>query len=156
QLLDLSRLDTRAFRVQPTRVRLRPRIEDLVGLVGGHDPAVRIDVDPRLEAVVDTEAPDHIVTHLLTNALRYRARPVTITAAARDTHYRVAVEDRGDGVPPLFVPQLFERFTRSDRSRSETGAAGLGLAIALAYAQAHGGTLTYEEATPRGARFELV
>jgi len=156
QLLDLSRLDTRAFRVRPARVRLRPRIEDLAGLVGGHEPAVRIDVDPELEAVVDTEALDHIVTNLLTNALRYGAPPVTITAVARDTHYRLAVEDRGDGVPPLFVPHLFERFTRSDSSRSENGAAGLGLAIALAYAHAHGGTLTYEEATPRGARFELV
>jgi signal transduction histidine kinase len=66
------------------------------------------------------------------------------------------VEDCGGGVPPEFVPQLFERFTRSKKAPLGTGGAGLGLAIAQSYAQAHGGDLLYEEAEPHGARFKLV
>jgi two-component system OmpR family sensor kinase len=70
---------------------------------------------------------------------------------------RIAVEDRGEGVPPHFVPDLFERFTRVEgREREPVGGTGLGLAIARSYARAHDGDLVYEEAEPHGARFQLV
>ena len=64
------------------------------------------------------------------------------------------LEDRGSGVPGEFVPQLFERFKRGPDG-SRTGA-GLGLAIAQAHAVAHGGSITYEDASPCGARFRLT
>jgi signal transduction histidine kinase len=68
----------------------------------------------------------------------------------------VAVEDRGPGVPPEFVPDLFERFTRSTKAQERGLGTGLGLAIARSYAHAHRGELVYEPALPTGARFELV
>jgi signal transduction histidine kinase len=68
----------------------------------------------------------------------------------------VVVEDSGPGVPPDFVPRLFERFTRSPELHREKSGSGLGLAIARSYAHAHGGKLLYEAAEPHGARFELV
>ncbi|HET7807836.1 MAG TPA: ATP-binding protein, partial [Gaiellaceae bacterium] len=62
----------------------------------------------------------------------------------------------GAGVPSQFVPQLFERFSRSDETRrSGAAGAGLGLSIACAYAEALGGDLRYEDAEPHGARFIL-
>jgi signal transduction histidine kinase len=70
--------------------------------------------------------------------------------------FRVSVEDRGSGVEPAFVPNLFERFSRSERSRGRTVGTGLGLAIARSYARAHDGDIVYEDARPHGARFELV
>ena len=57
-------------------------------------------------------------------------------------------------MPPKLEPQLFDRFTRGDNP-AESGA-GLGLSIARSYARAHGGELVYTQATPHGARFELV
>jgi signal transduction histidine kinase len=57
-------------------------------------------------------------------------------------------------VPRELEPRLFDRFTRGDNA-AQSGA-GLGLSIARAYANAHGGDLAYENATPHGARFELV
>ncbi|MDQ3866210.1 MAG: ATP-binding protein, partial [Actinomycetota bacterium] len=65
-------------------------------------------------------------------------------------------EDRGPGVPPEFVPDLFERFTRGRTTREQVAGTGLGLAIARSYACAHGGELVYEEAKPNGASFQLV
>jgi signal transduction histidine kinase len=58
-------------------------------------------------------------------------------------------------VPPQFVPQLFERFTRGG-GRERVGGTGLGLAIARSYARAHDGDLVYEDVDPHGARFQLV
>jgi signal transduction histidine kinase len=88
--------------------------------------------------------------------LRHGEPPVTVTATRRDTHLRLAVEDRGEGVRHEFVPRLFDRFTRSAEARGRADGSGLGLAIARAYARAHGGDIVYEPAMPHGARFEVV
>jgi signal transduction histidine kinase len=157
QLLDLSRFDLTTIRVAPELVRLRPRIDELVrALAGTRADAVTIAVAADLEALVDPTALDRMLSNLVANALRHGEPPVTVTAAAHDTHLRLAVEDRGEGVSGEFLPRLFDRFARSPESRARTEGAGLGLAIARAYARAHGGDIVYEPATPHGARFEVV
>jgi signal transduction histidine kinase len=157
QLLDLSRFDLVAVPVSPETLRLRPKIEEVVRTVAGTRPdRVTIAVPPDLEAAVDPSALDRMLSNLIANALRHGEPPVTVMAARRDTHLRLAVEDRGQGVRHEFVPRLFDRFTRSPESRDRTDGSGLGLAIVRAYARAHGGDIVYEPAVPQGARFELV
>jgi signal transduction histidine kinase len=157
QLLDLSRLDADAIEINPLPLALRRHLQDIVdGAAGARSELVEVDVDPALEARVDPGAFDRIVGNLVTNALKYGAPPVVVRAHQRDRHLRVAVEDRGRGISPEFVPDLFERFSRSDHSRGDAGGTGLGLAIARSYARAHAGELTYEPLAPHGSRFELV
>jgi signal transduction histidine kinase len=158
QLLDLSRLEANGIRIEPQPLNVLSRVQELVQLVtseGAKDVTVNVAAD--LEALVDPNAFDRIVSNLIVNATRYGAAPIEISAEQRDRHFRLSVEDHGRGVPAEFVPQLFERFTRSGSSGGERAeGAGLGLAIAKSYAHAHGGDLLYEEASPHGARFELV
>jgi signal transduction histidine kinase len=157
QLLDLSRLDAEAVEIVPLRLRLRERVEEIVrSSAGEQSAAVRVEVPHDLEAEVDPDAFERILSNLITNAFRYGAPPVVVTAERNDRHLRVAVEDRGRGVPPEFVPELFERFSRSGRSHTAAGGTGLGLAIARSYAIAHCGDLRYEPVFPVGARFQLV
>jgi signal transduction histidine kinase len=156
QLLDLSRLDLGGIHISPVRLRLRPRIEELVRPLADTRPdSVTIAVPPDFEAVMDPTALDRMVSNLVANSIRHGEPPVTVTANGHDRHLRLAVEDRGAGVPREFVPRLFDRFARSAESRSR-GGSGLGLAIAQAYARAHGGEIVYEPAVPHGARFEVV
>jgi signal transduction histidine kinase len=157
QLLDLSRLDVTAIRISPEPVRLRPKIEQLVHSLAD-DPmnAVTIAVPPDMQSVVDPAALDRMLSNLVANSLRHGQPPITITALGRDRHLRLVVEDRGDGVPPEFVPRLFDRFARSPESRGRGDGSGLGLAIAQEYARAHGGEIVYGPAVPHGARFEVV
>lgn len=157
QLLDLSRFDLRGVQVSPLRVRLRPKIEELVrAVVAAGKERVEIIVPPELEAAVDPVSLDRMLSNLIANALRHGEPPVTVKAAERDTHLRVSVEDRGQGVRREFVPRLFDRFARDPEARGHANGSGLGLAIAQAYARAHGGDIVYEQAVPHGARFELV
>jgi signal transduction histidine kinase len=155
QLLDLSRLDANAISISPEQINLRERIDEIVlSVAGERSDDVRVRIDPELEAPADPGALDRIVGNLVANALRYGSPPVNVDAVQHDRHLRVFVEDHGEGVPPQFVPQLFERFTRGGRER--VGGTGLGLAIARSYARAHDGDLVYEDAEPHGARFQLV
>jgi signal transduction histidine kinase len=158
QLLDLSRLDAEAIEIKPERFNVRERLEEIVSSAAAERAEeVHIGAPPDLEASADPSALERIVSNLVTNALRYGSPPVFVNATHTDRHLRVAVEDRGEGVPPQFVPDLFERFTRaSGREHERARGTGLGLAIARSYARAHDGDLVYEEAEPHGARFQVV
>jgi signal transduction histidine kinase len=157
QLLDLSRLDAHAVSIEPRKITVRHRVEQIVALAAGERlNEVHVEVPEELVATVDPNAFDRILSNLVTNALRYGKAPVRISAEREDGKLQVAVEDCGDGVSPEFVPRLFERFARSDLSRRRATGTGLGLAIAHSYAEAHAGELRYREALPHGARFELV
>ncbi len=156
QLLDLSRLDADVIEIHPEPVALRAHVEQIVTAAATDPTAVQIDVPADAVAIVDRNVLDRVLTNLVTNAFRYGVPPIRVLAERTDHHLRLAVEDQGGGVSPEFVPDLFERFTRSEGSRAGASGTGLGLAIARSYARAHGGDLVYEEAQPHGARFRLV
>jgi signal transduction histidine kinase len=154
QLLDLSRLDADAVVVRPQRVDLASRLHEVVTLAAGPRVGeVEIAVPESTSALVDPNILDHVVTNLVTNALRYGSSPVRVTASAVNGSVRVAVEDSGPGVARELEETLFERFTRAGVARDRVAGTGLGLAIARAYAQAHRGDLRYERCEPTGARF---
>jgi len=68
----------------------------------------------------------------------------------------ITITDGGPGIPPGSLDQIFERFTRTDSSRSRReGGAGLGLAIVAAIARAHGGSCSAHNVEDAGASFEL-
>jgi signal transduction histidine kinase len=157
QLLDLSRLEADTVPIQPVRIPVREQVEDLVAAsAAGREGEVEIQIPEELEALVDRTVFERVVSNLLTNALRHGAAPVVVTAAQSDNHFRLTVEDSGQGVPPQFIEDLFERFSRSDEARARGLGSGLGLSIARSYARAHGGDLVHEHASPHGARFELI
>jgi signal transduction histidine kinase len=157
QLLDLSRLDARAVPIEPKRFAVRTRIVEIVRMTAGDQAhLISVEAPAELEATVDPAAFDRILSNLVTNALRYGRPPVIVYADQIDGRLQVAVEDRGEGVAPEFVPALFERFSRSDTARPRGPGTGLGLAIAQSYAEAHRGSVEYRQAQPHGARFEVV
>ena len=156
QLLDLSRLDAEAIEIAPEQIDVRTEVEEIVSATATDPQQVEIDVPRDTVAVVDRNVLDRVVTNLVTNAFRYGMPPVRVHAEQTDRHFRLTVEDVGRGVSPEFVPDLFERFTRSSGQRAGVVGTGLGLAIARSYARAHGGDLIYEDAEPHGARFRLV
>jgi signal transduction histidine kinase len=155
QLLDLSRLDAARVRVKLEPIDVRTQLEALVRSIDATEAhAVELQIPRGLTIKTDRDALDQIVTNLVINAYRYGSAPVRVEAHAGDSHFRLAVDDNGPGVPPDFEERLFERFQRGEAS--PRGGAGLGLSIARLYAHALGGELRYTRRRPRGAHFELV
>jgi signal transduction histidine kinase len=154
QLLDLSRLDADAVDIRPQSLDLSLRLAEVVTIAAGERSAeVAVEVADATYANVDPQILDHIVSNLVTNALRYGRAPIRVSATALNGHLRVAVEDSGPGVAQEIEETLFDRFTRAGVARDRVAGTGLGLAIARAYARAHRGDLRYERGEPTGARF---
>ena len=90
----------------------------------------------------DADSIAQAVSNLLDNALKYTPRGGTVAVEVRRDggRVRVTVTNSGDGIAPHDLPFVFERFYRSEKSRSrESGGAGIGLSIVKEVATAHDG-----------------
>jgi signal transduction histidine kinase len=107
--------------------------------------------------VGDRQALSRLVRNLVDNATRHASTRVDVALANVDGVVTMTVDDDGDGVADDDRERIFERFTRTDSSRSRnTGGVGLGLAVVRATAQRHGGDVRCETSPSGGARFVVT
>jgi signal transduction histidine kinase len=96
------------------------------------------------------------IRNLVDNALKYGCN-VKINVAGEQNQIRIAVLDRGPGLPPEEIARVTGAFYRAEPSRNrETGGAGLGLAIAETIVESHGGTLSFTNRDGGGLVAELT
>lgn len=124
---------------------------------GDASTAQRIVVRGALGLVQGEEAAvTQVVSNLVTNALRYSAGPVTLSAESAGHEHVLRVEDQGAGIPDAMKRKVFERFVRVDVGRSrQLGGAGLGLSIVKELVEAMGGTVSIRDGVPHGAVAEV-
>ncbi|MEZ3159602.1 ATP-binding protein [Microbacterium sp. BWT-B31] len=158
-LLLLARLDEGQELVYSEVDLSRLAIDSVGDARAAHpDHQWRIDVGESPVVVAgDAARLSQVAANLLANAGIHTPAgtgiAVTVTREGAEAVFRV--RDSGPGIDPEVMPELFERFSRADRSRArKTGGTGLGLSIARAIAQAHGGSLTARSA-PGDTVFEL-
>lgn len=119
-----------------------------------------VQLPPSLSAVtVDRSRIRQVLHNLLANALRHTPAggQVTVAVAQPAGRVRLIVQDTGEGIDPQNLEHIFDRFYRTDPSRSrETGGSGLGLAIVKAIVEAHGGEVNATSAgVGKGTRFTI-
>ena len=99
-----------------------------------------------------------LVANLISNAIQHSppGEVVLIQLKRLGSDLQLAVIDRGPGIAAAEQERIFERFHRSDASRSrQSGGTGLGLAIARAIARRHRGRLTLRSTPGEGSTFLL-
>ncbi len=109
---------------------------------------------PGLSAACSEEAIRQVLTNLVTNARKYGAGPIEVSTHRDRDHLVLTVVDHGPGVPPDFVPHLFEPFAQASRGDRRTAqGVGLGLAIVQMHVSSVGGRVGYEDTPGGGATF---
>jgi PAS domain S-box-containing protein len=111
---------------------------------------------PDAEVTSDADRLAQVLTNLLSNAARFSARgdTVVVSVSRHGRAIRVAVSDRGPGIPEDFQPRIFEKFAQADVSDARTkGGTGLGLSICRAIIDRLGGHIGFETAPGAGTTF---
>jgi two-component system sensor histidine kinase BaeS len=115
-------------------------------------------VETLVSIKLDQSRFNQVINNLLQNSLRHTPAggKVEIDLQKSPGEAVIQIKDSGEGIPEEALPRLFERFYRSDQSRSrDKGGTGLGLSIARQLVEAHGGTLTAANHPDGGAVFEI-
>jgi signal transduction histidine kinase len=152
RLLLLAQAERPDF-VSAASIRLVPFLEDVFMRWAEVAPRAW-----RLGEILDVTWIRAALDALLENAVQYTEDRARIELSARGEGHVVviSVADEGLGIASESLARVFERFARSDASRSRReGGAGLGLSLVAAVARAHGGTCTARSVVGRGSVFEL-
>ena len=109
-----------------------------------------------VEATFDRDRVFQVASILLDNAVKYTQEGGSVLVRVEDEDGGAALEvsDTGVGIPEDELPLVFERFYRTDRSRTD-GGVGLGLSIARQIAEAHGGEIRVKSTPGKGSTFTL-
>ena len=97
-----------------------------------------------------------VITNLISNAIKYSQSGGTIEISVKSygENAVLSVKDHGIGISEEDKELIFERFYRTDKSRSrKSGGVGIGLAIVNAIVKAHGGKIEVESTEGMGSDF---
>lgn len=162
QLLELSRLESGGVPLEIAPFAVTPFLEQsahearVAAELAGRDVQILVDVLPAdLCVAADVERVHQVVANLLDNAVRHSPAGGAVRVRARVLAAGIEIDviDQGPGIAPEDAERVFERFFRSDASRSAAiGGTGLGLAIARWVVDLHGGSIRADRNTPTGCR----
>jgi PAS domain S-box-containing protein len=151
-ILDVSRIVTGKLRMGLRPVELLPIIEAAREAV---QPAARtrgVRIEPLYDApnivvLGDASRLQQVVWNLLSNAVKFTPAGgrVSIRLTRDGAMAEISVSDTGEGIPPDFLPHVFDRFRQADMGLARHhGGLGLGLAIVRSLVERHGGSVMVE------------
>jgi two-component system phosphate regulon sensor histidine kinase PhoR len=159
ELLELSRIESGKVPLKITAVSPADLIASAVSRMQpqAERAGITIEVAPYTEmpkVSADPERIEQVLVSLIHNAIKATPHGGTITLSASVVGEIVqfAITDTGCGIAPMDLERIFERFYKSDKSRTTPGT-GLGLSIARHMIQQHGGKIWAESIETKGSTF---
>jgi NtrC-family two-component system sensor histidine kinase KinB len=146
-LLDMTRLEAGVtpphMEIVAPVLLLRTAVEAVATQAEQQGVALSAEAAPDLPAVrADMGQIQRVLLNLLNNAIRHTPSGgrITVSACRADSHVNFSIRDSGSGIPPEYLPRIFDRFVQVPGATR--GGAGLGLSIARTIIEAHGGTIS--------------
>jgi signal transduction histidine kinase/ActR/RegA family two-component response regulator len=162
-VLDLSRIETGGFEIQPSLLPLGELVETCVrersaaAQAKGLELTAQIDVP---DAIVrfDEYCLQQSLDHVVANAIKFTEQGRVAVRVRHDDDGRlcVEVEDTGVGIDPAFSARIFDRFTQEESGfdRRYQGA-GLGLTLVRRYCELNGAAVSLASEKGRGSLFRI-
>ncbi|MBD1845579.1 response regulator [Cyanobacteria bacterium FACHB-63] len=153
--LTLGKTNAATLKVQSDPFNLHQLCLEVLSAVETHD-RIQFRFFGEPQASLDVELFRLILTHLLSNALKFSEEDIDLEVRYSEGRVVLTVSDRGLGIPPEEMALVFEPFHRAKNVGTITGG-GLGLAIVKQCVELHGGTITAQSELMEGTivRIEL-
>jgi two-component system phosphate regulon sensor histidine kinase PhoR len=170
-LLSLSRVEAEEHRRPSDTVEVTGLLRSVMQTQRDQAEAAGVRLDLLTEAEPlkvrgDADQLMQVFLNLTENGIKYGGAggslTFRVTRLAREPKLRgpavvIEVEDQGEGIDPIHLPRLTERFYRVDSHRSrEKGGTGLGLAIVKHIVNRHRGRLRIESVSGKGSKFIVI
>ncbi len=108
----------------------------------------------------DRDRLKQVFLNLISNAIQYTPQggEVILSLAKAEGYARLIIRDTGAGIPAADLPHIFERFYRTEKSRTRSKNAGFGLGLSIAYwiIINHDGKINVESKEGKGTKFEIL
>lgn len=158
-LLDATRVEAGRLETRKEEFDVREVIEDMIRLYAPTSPEHQFTTElPHEPALIlgDPLRIEQVVSNLLSNAIKFSPAggPVRVAVDIEDHEVVLSVSDRGIGIPPHELPNIFVPFRRKDPDIAP--GAGLGLSVVRRIAKAHGGRVDVESEPGVGSTFRVV
>ncbi len=159
-MLDSARLQSGTLRMTFQPVRLDALLKDVKMRARQHHKKLQIQVDfadPVTPIQGDPSRLAQVFENLLSNAVKYAPEsPVIITLSEDSKNVHISFQDHGPGIPPQYVPHLFERFFRNPEQAPNVRGTGLGLYICRQIIEAHHGEITVDSVLGEGTTIHIT
>ncbi|MCL1983327.1 MAG: HAMP domain-containing histidine kinase [Clostridiales bacterium] len=160
QLLFLARGDNDSLRLDIETLNISAIARDVIRetemIAPSHAIACEIEEGAFIHG--DAQLMKQALRILMDNSVKYTSEKdeVKIALHTEGEKVKIAVSDNGIGIVPEDLPYIFDRFFRSDDSRTrKTGGSGLGLSIAKWIVERHGGSVEVVSRKDIGTRITL-
>lgn len=162
-LLSLSRYETNGTNLQMEKVELAEAVNQAIdrNKVQAKEKKIKIkqDISP-VTVRGNAQSLVELISILVNNALKYSEKEKSISLSLRKQkkNAMIEVKDQGDGITQKDLPHIFDRFFRSEISRSKKDAEGfgLGLAIAKSIVELHKGEIKVKSVPSKGTTFTVI
>jgi signal transduction histidine kinase/CheY-like chemotaxis protein len=164
ELLDMARIMSGKLRLERALVEPRDMVsgalETMQPAADAKGIAIAIDIEPGVGAFHgDPARLQQVLSNLLSNAVKFTPEggAVRVRISRRGNAGEIEVADTGAGIPPDFLPAVFEPFRQADGSSTRLyDGLGLGLAIVKQLVEAHHGSIEVDSAGEgQGAAFTV-
>jgi signal transduction histidine kinase len=160
ELLLLSRLDAGRLKVDRLPIAVPELLADVQRQIGrlSDERGIRLCAGAASGvALADRTHLRQVLLIVLDNALRHTPKggQVQIEAQACGRQIAIQVADTGEGIAPVHLPHVFERFYRANSARGSSGS-GLGLSIAKGLIEAQHGQIAITSELRKGTRVTIV
>ena len=151
ELTFYSKIDTNKIPYVFAKININDYFEDCVEELGLELEAKNIDLgffdytEGPVTVIADAEQLKRVINNIVSNSVKYLDKKrgiINIRLKDEGDFVHIEIEDNGKGIAARDLPNIFERFYRTDSSRnSSRGGSGIGLSIVRKIVEDHGGRI---------------
>jgi signal transduction histidine kinase len=160
-ILDIEKIESGKLTLVPEVMRVDELVRESVVLNKAFGERFKVSFQchgdiPERRVHADRKRLLQVMTNLLSNAAKFSPEGGVVELSTEDAgpNVRIAIHDRGSGIPEAFRTRIFGRFTQADSTAArQKGGSGLGLAICKRLIELMQGRISFDDRPGGGTTF---